>query len=101
VTGKSLGTDLEKQKLTLPIIHALASARGAQRRQLLDLLADTASDNREELAEMLAQLGSLEYARSAARKHTALAGEQLAKLPPSPAREILAQLPHFVTARSA
>jgi hypothetical protein len=36
-----------------------------------------------------------------ARKHTALAGEQLAKLPPSAARDILAQLPHFVTARSA
>jgi octaprenyl-diphosphate synthase len=101
VTGKSLGTDLEKQKLTLPIIHALANTRGNQRRELVSILEDVSTDNRPELAEHLMSLGSLEYARDAARKHTTLAGQQLAKLSSSPAREILLQLPHFVTARSA
>jgi octaprenyl-diphosphate synthase len=101
VTGKSLGTDLEKQKLTLPIIYGLAHARGAQRRAIVEILSDVAGNNRDELAEHLAQLGALDYARAAARQHTALAVEQLATLPTSPAREILAQLPEFVTARSA
>jgi octaprenyl-diphosphate synthase len=101
VTGKSLGTDLEKQKLTLPIIHGLANVGGADRRTLLGILSNVADDRRDELAELLTSLGSLDYARNAARKHAALAGEQLAKLSPSPAREILAQLPHFVIARSA
>lgn len=101
VTGKSLGTDLEKQKLTLPIIHALATARGAVRRELVRILSDVGEDQRDDLREQLSSLCSLDYARAAARQHSKLAAEQLGKLPPSPAGEILAQLPHFVIARSA
>ena len=37
-TGKSLGTDLEKQKPTLPVIRALELATGAEREKLLALL---------------------------------------------------------------
>src|SRR5262245_50733822 len=38
-TGKSLGTDLEKQKPTLPIIRALELATGADRAKLLALVS--------------------------------------------------------------
>ena len=37
-TGKSLGTDLEKQKPTLPVIRALELATPADREDLLELL---------------------------------------------------------------
>src|SRR4051794_10878785 len=38
-TGKSLGTDLEKQKPTLPIIRALELADSADRQAMLDILS--------------------------------------------------------------
>ena len=40
VTGKSLGTDLEKQKLTLPIIHLLKSADPADAVPIRGLLTE-------------------------------------------------------------
>ena len=41
--GKSLGTDLEKQKPTLPLIRLLAEASGGQRAEIIDLLSSEQS----------------------------------------------------------
>lgn len=100
-TGKSLGTDLEKQKLTLPVIHAVRQADARQRMQITELLADPVVTHRAALRPHLLQLGSIEYTRAAARRHAQLAGQQLTALAPSPARKVLEALPEFVVARSA
>src|SRR5205085_9332585 len=46
-TGKSLGTDLEKQKPTLPVIRALHLAANDDRQAILDLVSG--EDRRPEL----------------------------------------------------
>ena len=88
-TGKSLGTDLEQGKLTLPLLHLLHSAPeplSAKARQIL-----TASENhrREALRPLLEQAGSLTYARDRALSLAARARAELAVLPPSASRAIL------------
>src|SRR5690606_14031376 len=42
--GKTLGRDLEKGKLTLPLIHYLATADAPRRREMLDLLEAVEAD---------------------------------------------------------
>src|SRR5205085_8909290 len=65
-TGKSLGTDLEKQKPTLPVIYALAQASNADREAMLEILT---SDAREphRLHPFLTRYRAIEYTRSRAK----------------------------------
>ncbi len=99
--GKSLGTDLEKQKLTLPVIRALQLADGDGRRELLEVLRGGDARRRELLLPWLEQHDALAYTRESAFRHVSLAQAQLESLPPSDARDVLAALPEFVLARSA
>jgi octaprenyl-diphosphate synthase len=87
-TGKSLGTDLEQQKLTLPVIHLLRRGDKLARRarQLLD---ERGTDQRDELRHCLVESGSLEYARRRAEEFAARARKDLSCLPPSVYRTIL------------
>lgn len=98
-TGKSLGTDLEKQKPTLPIIHALKQASAADREMLLDILT---SDTRgpEMLLPLLTRYRSIEYTRSRAKTYSERAKRRLDCLPQSAARETLSLMTDFVINRS-
>ncbi len=102
-TGKSLGTDLEKQKLTLPIIRALGEADESQRVQLLRIIAEDSPErcNRFELLKLLESTGAILYAQAQGRRFARQAREQLAALPDSPLRQVLCELPEFVVGRSA
>src|SRR6185436_4672537 len=82
-TGKSLGTDLEKQKPTLPIIRALELAAPADREELLDLL--TGDERRPHLvAPFLERYDALDYARDRAANFAHSARRRLDLLPKSP-----------------
>src|SRR5262249_15903333 len=87
-TGKTLGTDVEQGKLTLPLIHLLASPNGLAVRARQSL---TAADNhrRRSLRPVVAEAGSLEYARTRALQLTAQARRELECLPASVCRAIL------------
>ncbi len=65
--GKTLGTDLATEKITLPIIHMLSTADEGQRLSLVKRL--TAKTGRTELRDMLETTGSLDYTRAAAQKY--------------------------------
>jgi octaprenyl-diphosphate synthase len=99
-TGKTLGTDVEQGKLTLPLIHLLHSAPdrlSVKARQIL-----TAPDNRREsLRPCLIEAGSLEYARGRALRLTEQARRELACLPPSPCRAILEEMTDRVVHRES
>jgi octaprenyl-diphosphate synthase len=98
-TGKSLGTDLEKQKPTLPIIRALQLARGADRQAILDLVSG--DDRRPELlAPYLERYEAVEYARHRGQSFANHARRRLDALPPSQARDVLAAMAEFVVSRS-
>jgi len=98
-TGKSLGTDLEKEKPTLPIIHYLRESSPIERAELNDLLDLPPLTRCRELLARLEAKGSLEYARLRAAEYTNRALERLEILPESEAKQILLSLPRFVVER--
>lgn len=101
--GKSVGKDVEKGKLTLPLIHHLAAAPAARRGETLALLADTALpaiQRTAQLREAMSLTGSIDHARSVAVGLVSRARDQLTDLPDSPARSTLALMADAVVTRS-
>jgi octaprenyl-diphosphate synthase len=100
-TGKSLGTDLAQVKLTLPVIHMLDQSRDSASPRLQQLLNSPGNHKREKLIPVLAESGSLEYARQRAESCAAEALHELKGLPPSPSRSILEMLTRRVVHRQS
>jgi octaprenyl-diphosphate synthase len=100
-TGKSLGTDLEKQKLTLPLIHLLATSTGSTAAVVRGLLAEGDPSNRLSLRPYLESSGALAYAWERARDYSERAVAALDVLPDSPARSVLRNLATYVVRRAS
>jgi octaprenyl-diphosphate synthase len=98
-TGKSLGTDLAKQKPTLPLIRLLERATPGERAELVALLNRSDKPHREVLAPWLARTDALGYARDKATWYAAQARHELADVPAGPAGEVLRILTDFVVTR--
>jgi octaprenyl-diphosphate synthase len=99
-TGKTLGSDLQKQKLTLPIIRLLNTASSTDASPIRELLAHPDADTRSELAVYLRQSDALEYTATTARRLVDEACEHLEVLPESPVRQLLADIARFSVERS-
>lgn len=97
-TGKSLGTDLEQQKMTLPLIHLLAQANGTASR-VRQVLASPGNHKREALLPLLSQSGAVEAARRQALQFAHQARAALDVLPTSLCRTILEKLTEKVIDR--
>ncbi|MBL8991359.1 MAG: polyprenyl synthetase family protein, partial [Phycisphaerae bacterium] len=105
VVGKSLGKDLEKGKLTLPLIHHLAAAGPERRGRTLTLLEATSGPHQRgaaeaSLAQALVETGSIDHARRAAERLVAQAKAALEPLPESPARALLLMMADAVVTRA-
>jgi octaprenyl-diphosphate synthase len=98
-TGKTLGTDLEKQKLTLPVIRLLNAAPAPVAARVRRCLAGGDAESRRNLRPALEEHGAIAYAWAAAERFAASAAAQLAVLPDSDARDVLAQLARYVIRR--
>ena len=96
--GKTLGRDLEKNKLTLPVIHCISEGNGDLGRQLSRLLADFDHD-RTRLRQLLNCTESISYALAAARRYVDSAISQLDDLPPSDARDTLSAMARMIIDR--
>jgi octaprenyl-diphosphate synthase len=116
--GKSLGRDLAKGKLTLPMIHFLATVDGFRRQRVLEQMqaigAAAASANGKgnghghadvasllSIREALASHGSIDYARQRAGQLIDDAKACLDSLPDSSARALLAEMADMVLTRKA
>lgn len=99
VTGKSLGTDLEKQKLTLPIIQLLKVSEPADAAIIRGLLDHADPELRRRLRPHLEKTGALEYAWQCARRHARQASEALDCLEDSDAKAVLRHLTQYVVRR--
>lgn len=97
-TGKSLGTDLEQQKLTLPIIHLLQNCNGAGPR-VRQILASPGNHKREALLPLLDECDAVPQSRRKAEDYAARARRELDHLSPSPARDVLENLTRQVIDR--
>jgi octaprenyl-diphosphate synthase len=101
LAGKSLGTDLAQQKLTLPIIRLLQQADPDAAREIRRLLTASGVSQRAELLRRLEQSGALADATRAAERHAADARQELLTLPPSECRQVLEELTDLVVHRGA
>ncbi|MBM4068475.1 MAG: polyprenyl synthetase family protein [Planctomycetes bacterium] len=99
--GKSLGTDLDQQKLTLPLIRLLARAPEAQANRVRQVLRQQENHKREALAPDLASSGAVEEARATAEEFARRARRCLECLPASESRDLLAGLTVRVVHRQA
>jgi len=91
--GKTLGTDLAQQKLTLPIIRLLNNNTGPAREQLIALLESGSEEDCREIARQSREQGAIDDSIATARECAEAARQCLQVLPPSPARDVLMQLP--------
>ncbi len=82
VTGKPVGADIQKRKKTLPIIHALETADGADRARLRSMFSnDSAPPDTDSTMTILERAGSRSFTEEQIRKHGNLASQALARLP--------------------
>ena len=104
IVGKSLGKDLEKGKLTLPLIHHLESLSPSGRGEALALLEEAcqrgSGDAGRRAVAALETTGSIRYARRAAEDLIRRAKTLLATLPATPARRYLLWLADTVVSRT-
>ncbi len=98
-TGKTLGTDLQNQKATLPIIRALNQLADGQKLELVEKLSSPTAENQLEVVELLRSTGAIEYSQEIAREFASEAFHLLAELPEGPCKESLQALTQFVVSR--
>ncbi len=108
-TGKSVGNDIDKNKLTLPLIHFLQVADEEDKGGARELLSCDGSgqikkpkaQGRPALVEKLKRYGSLAYAQSRAEGLAEEATGAIAKLKDSDAKRALIETARFVVRRTA
>src|SRR5688500_14607641 len=87
--GKTLGIDIEKQKMTLPVIHFLQTAPPEHRALMRSLISSRDADKIERIRNLILPSKSIEYARDRAKQLVAKARAAIAELPESDARRVL------------
>lgn len=97
--GKTLGRDLAKGELTLPLIRSLAVQNGSARPVLEAAIADPQPDSLGRIRELIHESGSLDYCNRLARRYAERAVEHLADLPESEARTSMTAVAEFVLSR--
>ncbi|WP_165243712.1 polyprenyl synthetase family protein [Paludisphaera soli] len=100
-TGKSLGTDLEKQKLTLPLIRLLEIGAPDAVEVARRLLSEARADSRRRLQPLLEESGALDYAWAKARWHIDAALGALEVVGPSAYKDVLVAMAEYVVRRSS
>lgn len=101
--GKSVGKDLEKGKLTLPLIHHLAVAGADRRARTLEAIRAGGPTRGSLIREALAETGSIAHARAEARRMASGAVQIVARLadgPRGPASALLEAAAEAVVNRS-
>jgi octaprenyl-diphosphate synthase len=101
VTGKSLGTDLEKQKLTLPVIYLLRLVEPQDAATIRLMLSESKPDLRRQLRPYLEHTGALDRAWQLAKQHVKQALDALEGLSDSDAKTVLRTLAQYVVRRMA
>jgi len=97
--GKTLGTDLEQQKLTLPLIHLLDRVPASEAERMRRLLQSPGNHKLDSLRPALESTNSLRDAKRRAEELAREAAAELDVLSPSPCRDVLAALTGWAVSR--
>jgi octaprenyl-diphosphate synthase len=98
--GKTLGTDLAKGKLTLPVLLAFERADLTDRAQLQELVKTWKPGSLATVSRLLAKYDSLPSSIEIADQYLANSREILAGLPKSSGRESLENLVEYLSAQN-
>jgi octaprenyl-diphosphate synthase len=104
--GKTLGSDADKNKLTLAVIHLLKVTDEKERATIINSYLGNSQTypeqdrTRDELAELLNRHGSLKYAHEQASRFAAKAIQALAKFKDSAAKNALIETAKFMASRT-
>jgi len=99
-TGKTVGSDVNKNKLTLAIIHLLTVVDQKEKSKLYNKLNRSVGTSRNALLKMLKSHDSLEYAHSRAQEFVDKAMQALTGLKQSQAKEALMETAKFMANRT-
>jgi octaprenyl-diphosphate synthase len=97
--GKTLGIDVEKGKMTLPMIHFMRTAPTEHQALLRSLMTAAEPDRLEKIRNLILPSRSIDYARDRARQLIDRARSALADLPDTDARRVLDAMAEFVVTR--
>lgn len=97
--GKTLGSDVDKNKLTLAVIHLLKVADEKEKNVAIEIL-NAVGESKDALIEMLRSYGSLEYANDRAQEFVVKATTALNGLRESEAKDALIETARFVGQRA-
>lgn len=100
VVGKTLGIDVEKVKMTLPLIHFLKTAPAEHQQLLRSLLLTHDADKLEKIRNLILPSDAIDYARGAAARLVEDAKRAIAPLPDSDAKHTLLTMADFVVSRA-
>ncbi len=93
-TGKTVGTDLAKGKLTLPLLHVLQQTTQAEEHEALsEIILHGSPDDRIKLLAFVLDRGGLKASVRKIQSYLDQAVSSLDILPKSPAREALQSIP--------
>jgi len=98
-TGKTLGRDADKHKLTLAVIHLLGAVGEREKGAVISSYLERKQYDKDALTEMLGRYGSLEYTHSRAQEFVARAVGALGGLKESDAKDALIETAKFITSR--
>lgn len=97
--GKSIGDDLAEGKLTLPLIHARNHCDTIHRNTIDKAIEKPEQADIQQVCEIVANSGSLEYTVGLARQYGIRANQNIEFLPDTPYRDALFKLVEFVCSR--
>ncbi len=95
-TGKTVGTDLAKGKLTLPLLHVLAQSSPAEQEQLHNIILHGTPESRTELLAQVVERGGLKNAVRRIHSYLDQAVAALQVLPKTGYRDTLEGIPRAV-----
>lgn len=99
VVGKTLGIDIEKTKMTLPLIHFMRTAPLEHRNLLRSLLLSPDLDKVEKIRNLIVPSDAIDHARDKAAEYVRDAQAALADLPDNPTLAALRTIAAYVISR--
>ena len=100
-TGKTLGSDVNKHKLTLALIHLMKVVDEKEKNNIINSFLDRKDSqyDKRALVKILNRHGSLEYTRNRAREFVTIAKQALTGLRQSDFKEALIETAEFTVDR--
>ena len=97
--GKTLGTDIQQGKMTLPLIRLLQTASESERGEIEAIIAGPVENRVASIRPWLLRSDAKQYTSSTAERYKQLAIDQLESIPAGASKDCLIAIANFATDR--